>query len=91
MKEDFVAPNPNFNGSDSLTFKASDETADSNAATVSITVTAVNDPPSADDDSARTQEDTPIKAIDVLIPVNDPPTAGYVGAKVQKNPRVYIC
>jgi len=59
-------PNPNFNGSDSFTFKLSDETADSDAATVSITVTAVNDPPSANDDSARTKEDTPIAAIDVL-------------------------
>ncbi len=59
-------PKPNFNGSDSFTFKVSDETADSNAATVSITVTAANDPPSAKDDSARTLEDTPIKAIDVL-------------------------
>ncbi len=59
-------PKPNFNGSDSFTFKVSDETADSHAATVSITVTAVNDPPSANDDSARTQEDTPIAAIDVL-------------------------
>jgi len=59
-------PKPNFNGSDSFTFKVSDETADSDAATVSITVTAVNDPPSANDDSARTQEDTPILRIDVL-------------------------
>jgi len=59
-------PNPNFNGSDSFTFKVSDETADSKTATVSITVMSVNDTPSAKDDSARTQEDTPIKAIDVL-------------------------
>ncbi|MCH7556834.1 MAG: tandem-95 repeat protein [Planctomycetes bacterium] len=59
-------PNPDFNGSDSFTFKVSDETADSKSATVSITVTAANDPPSANDDSARTQEDTPIAAIDVL-------------------------
>ncbi len=60
-------PNPNFNGSDSFTFKVSDETADSNAATVSITVTAANDTPSAKDDSTRTLEDTPIAAIDVLM------------------------
>ncbi len=59
-------PNPNFNGTDSFTFKVSDETADSDDATVSITVTAVNDKPSAKDDSARTQEDTPIEAIEVL-------------------------
>jgi hypothetical protein len=59
-------PKPDFYGSDSFTFKVSDETSDSNTATVSITVTAANDPPNANDDSARTQEDTPIKAIDVL-------------------------
>jgi hypothetical protein len=60
-------PNLNFNGSDSFTFKVSDETAESETATVSITVTAVNDKPSAKDDNARTREDTPIKAIDVLV------------------------
>ncbi|MFH1882192.1 MAG: Ig-like domain-containing protein [Planctomycetota bacterium] len=59
-------PNPNFNGSDSFTFKVSDETAESDAAIVSITVRSANDTPSAKDDSARTQEDAPIEAIDVL-------------------------
>ncbi|NOR85793.1 tandem-95 repeat protein [archaeon] len=37
-------PNSNYNGGDSFTFKATD-TEDSNTATVSITVTAVNDAP----------------------------------------------
>jgi len=59
-------PNPDFYGADSFTFKVSDETAESNTATVSITVTAANDAPNANDDSATTQEDTPIEAIDVL-------------------------
>src|SRR5207253_3766017 len=36
-------PAANYNGSDSFTFKANDATADSAAATVSITVTAVNE------------------------------------------------
>jgi len=36
-------PNANYNGSDSFTFKANDGTADSNIATVSITVSPVND------------------------------------------------
>ena len=39
-------PNPNFNGSDSFKFLANDGTTDSNEATVSITVDAVNDAPS---------------------------------------------
>jgi hypothetical protein len=38
-------PNANYNGPDSFTFKANDGTEDSNTATVSITVTAVNDAP----------------------------------------------
>ncbi|HEY3230558.1 MAG TPA: Ig-like domain-containing protein, partial [Roseiflexaceae bacterium] len=38
-------PAPNYNGPDSFTFKASDGQADSNVATVSITVNPVNDVP----------------------------------------------
>jgi hypothetical protein len=38
-------PNLNYNGLDSFTFKANDGQADSNIATVSITVRPVNDPP----------------------------------------------
>lgn len=38
-------PAANFNGADSFSFKANDGVADSNAATVNITVTAVNDAP----------------------------------------------
>ena len=40
-------PNANYFGLDSFTFKANDGTFDSIAATVSITVTAVNSPPVA--------------------------------------------
>ncbi|MEJ2706816.1 MAG: Ig-like domain-containing protein [Anaerolineales bacterium] len=40
-------PNPDFNGSDSFTYHANDGLVDSNLATVSITVTPVNDPPKA--------------------------------------------
>ena len=44
-------PNANFNGTDSFTYTASDGTAVSNVATVTITVGAVNDAPVAADDS----------------------------------------
>ncbi|MDB4010941.1 Ig-like domain-containing protein [Polaribacter sp.] len=42
-------PNENFNGTDSFTFTSSDGTIESNAGTVAITVTAVNDAPVAQD------------------------------------------
>ena len=40
-------PAPNANGSDSLTFVASDGTIDSNVATINVTITSVNDAPVA--------------------------------------------
>jgi hypothetical protein len=53
-------PAENYNGSDSFTFNANDGNLVSNTATVSITVTAVNDAPVAHDKSVATLEDTPI-------------------------------
>src|SRR2546425_2844811 len=51
-------PASNYNGPDSFTFKANDGSLDSNVATVSITVTAVNDAPVAADHADTTNEDT---------------------------------
>ena len=59
-------PNPDFNGSDSFTFTVNDGALDSAAATVSITINAVDDPPIALDDTATVNEDDPATAIDVL-------------------------
>ena len=53
-------PAPNYNGPDSFTFKANDGTADSNTATVSLTVLPVNDAPVAVNDAASVAEDGPI-------------------------------
>src|SRR5438093_8238476 len=50
-------PDANFNGSDSFTYKANDGTLDSNVATVSITVNAVNDAPVAVGNSYSVNED----------------------------------
>src|SRR5207248_1123441 len=52
-------PSANYNGPDSFTFKANDGSLDSNVATVTITVAAVNDAPVAADDAVTTAEDTP--------------------------------
>jgi VCBS repeat-containing protein len=51
-------PAANFNGSDSFTYRASDGTLTSNLATVSLTVSAVNDAPAAAADAYTTAEDT---------------------------------
>jgi VCBS repeat-containing protein len=56
------SPALNFNGTDSFTYQATDGVAASNVATVTLTVTAVNDPPVAADDAYTntTPEDTPL-------------------------------
>jgi VCBS repeat-containing protein len=51
-------PNANFNGTDTFTYRANDGTATSNIATVTITVSAVNDAPVAANDSYSVNEDT---------------------------------
>ncbi|MFC1547207.1 Ig-like domain-containing protein [Candidatus Neomarinimicrobiota bacterium] len=51
-------PNANFNGSDSFAYTISDGNGGSDDATVSITVTAVNDAPVAQDDAFDAAEDT---------------------------------
>jgi large repetitive protein len=51
-------PNSDVSGSDSFTYMVNDGTADSGLATVTITVTAVNDPPVAGAFAVTTDEDT---------------------------------
>jgi hypothetical protein len=55
-------PEANYNGTDSFTYKANDGTADSNIATVTITIAAVNDAPVAEDiEDAETDEDEAVE------------------------------
>ena len=58
-------PSENFNGVDSLTVKVNDGKEDSNIATISINVTAVNDSPKLLDDSYSVLEDSSM-ILDVL-------------------------
>ena len=69
-------PAANYNGPDSFTFKVNDGTVDSAAATVSITVTPVNDAPVANAQAVTTNEDT-AKAITLT------------GSDVDGNPLTY--
>ena len=61
-------PTANANGSDAFTYRAGDGTAQSNVATVNITVVPVNDAPVAVDDASTTDEDI---AVDVDVALND--------------------
>ena len=60
-------PNANFNGTDGFDYTVSDGT-DTDTGTVNLTVTAVNDPPVAVNDSASTPKDT---AININVISND--------------------
>jgi VCBS repeat-containing protein len=64
-------PTANYNGSDSFTYQANDGVADSNVATVSLTVTAVNDAPVAVNDIYTATEDTPLTITAPGVLVND--------------------
>jgi len=64
-------PDPDFHGTDSFAYGVSDGSGGTASATVIINVTARNDPPSAEEDSAATDEDTLVE-IDVLSNDSDP-------------------
>jgi VCBS repeat-containing protein len=72
-------PAHNYNGTDAFTFQASDGTLVSGIQTISLTIGAVNDPPTAVADAYSTAEDTPLTAGSVLAndtdAENDPLTA----------------
>jgi len=70
------APAANYNGPDSFTYRAFDGTANSNLATVTITVNAVNDPPVAVPDSYSTNEDTPLTVAAPGLKANDSDAEG---------------
>jgi VCBS repeat-containing protein len=54
-------PHANFNGADSFTYKVNDGEADSNVATVNLTINAVNDAPVAVNDAYTLDEDTQLR------------------------------
>jgi len=76
-------PDPDFQGIDSFTYTLSDGNGGSDAATVTVTVVAVNDPPIAADDSDATDEDFPV-TIDVLDNDSDPDGDGLVVQSVTR-------
>ena len=61
-------PTQDFNGEDTFIYKATDGNADSNGATVTVTVNAVNDAPVTEDQTASTDEDT---ALEITLTATD--------------------
>jgi hypothetical protein len=58
-------PNANFSGTDRINYTISDGSGGSDSAVVTVTVTAVNDPPVANDDTATVAEDSTNNVINV--------------------------
>ena len=66
-------PTANFHGNDGFTYEVSDGQGGTDQAAVSLTVTSVNDPPVAVDDSATTNEDN---AVVIAVLTNDTDVEG---------------
>ncbi|MCC7573437.1 MAG: tandem-95 repeat protein, partial [Candidatus Methanofastidiosum sp.] len=64
-------PTSNYFGGDSFTFKVNDGAVDSNVSTVSITVNAENDAPTASNDAYSTYDNTPLVVVAPGILGND--------------------
>jgi hypothetical protein len=80
-------PAANYHGPDSFTYKATDGTTDSNAATVSITVSTINDPPAAAADAYTTAEDTALTVAAPGVLGNDSdPDGGALSAVLVSGP-----
>ena len=62
------SPEANFSGTDRFTYTVTDGTGESAPATVTLTITPLNDQPAAADDSATTSEDTPLS---IAVTAND--------------------
>ena len=64
-------PDADFSGSDTMTYTVADPGGKTDTGTITVTVSPVNDPPTASADSATTNEDTAVE-IDLLANDSDP-------------------
>ncbi|MCX6662563.1 MAG: Ig-like domain-containing protein, partial [Euryarchaeota archaeon] len=68
----FYTPAANYNGQDAFTYTISDGNGGTSIGTISITVTPMNDPPNATNDTATVAEDSSNNLINALANDNDP-------------------
>ena len=76
-------PNNDFNGQDSFTFSVTDVQGESDTATVTIDVTPVNDPPTAQPDSHTTDEDV---SFSLTLVGNDPDAGETLSYSITDGP-----
>jgi len=77
-------PNTDFEGTDSFTYLANDGSADSNVATVTLTVTHANEAPVLTAGATlNSSEGDPATVIDATVTVNDVDSVNLTGATVQ--------
>jgi VCBS repeat-containing protein len=76
-------PDVNYHGSDSFTFKANDGAADSEVATIAVTVDSVNDAPVAQADNYAATQDTPLSVAAAGVLQNDSDVDGDPVSVVQ--------
>jgi uncharacterized repeat protein (TIGR01451 family) len=69
-------PNANFTGTDTFQYTITDATNQSSTATVTVTVTPVNDPPTAANDAATVAEDSGATVVNVLANDSTAPDTG---------------
>ncbi|WP_093517313.1 Ig-like domain-containing protein [Stigmatella erecta] len=69
-------PAANFNGTTAFTYTVSDGNGGTDTANVTVTVTPVNDPPTANDDAFTVAEDSAFTALDVLANDTTAPDTG---------------
>jgi cyclophilin family peptidyl-prolyl cis-trans isomerase len=73
------SPNANFSGTDTFEYTITDGNQGTAEATVTLTVTAVNDDPVATNDTAMTDEDMPVTIAVATLLANDNAGAGETG------------
>ncbi len=70
-------PEANWNGSDSFTYKANDTQVDSNTATVTVTVSAVDDPPEVTDPGSQANAEGDVISLQITATDLDSPALAY--------------